>query len=315
MKLAITGGTGFIGAHLAGALSKAKQKIVLIARGYDCRNKSVRQLDRLCFIAIGLEDEEKLFDALEGCQVIAHCAGIARESEPGDFYKVHVEGTQNLVNAARRAGVRKIILSSFLKARPDCGSVYHESKYQAEEIVRESGLDYTIIKAGMVYGKGDQMLDQMSHAFHTLPVFPLPGSGQTIVSPLAVDDLIRIMKAAILEDRLSEKTVAVVGPDRITFDELVYRVVRTMNKKVLIFPMPVFFHLGLAWLAEKLMKVPLVTRAQIRMIQEGFEKPYGECDRLDQDLMPSILFTADEIRKALPDAARFSIEDLKYWQG
>jgi uncharacterized protein YbjT (DUF2867 family) len=60
----------------------------------------------------------------------------------------------NLVEAARRVGVKKIVMMSFLRARPNCGSPYHESKWAAEEIVRTSGLDYTIIKAGMVYGAG-----------------------------------------------------------------------------------------------------------------------------------------------------------------
>ena len=78
--------------------------------------------------------------------------------------------------AAKAAGVKQIILLSFLRARPNCGSPYHESKWEAEEIVRKSGLDYTIFKSGVIYGKGDHMLDHLSHAFHTFPFFAFIGN-------------------------------------------------------------------------------------------------------------------------------------------
>src|SRR4029077_976422 len=105
--------------------------------------------------------------------------------------------------AGRGAGVRKILLLSFLRARPDCGSRYHESKFAAEEIVRGSGLDYTIFKAGVVYGRGDHMLDHLSHALYTFPVFAPVGFREKGVRPLAVEDLVKVMRVALLNQRLS----------------------------------------------------------------------------------------------------------------
>jgi NADH dehydrogenase len=109
--------------------------------------------------------------------------------------------------------VRRIALMSFLRARPDCGSPYHESKWAAEEIVRESGLDYTIVKAGMVYGRGDHMLDHLSHAFHTLPILATVGFRQKAIRPLAVDDLVHVLHAALVEGRLSKQTIAITGAE------------------------------------------------------------------------------------------------------
>lgn len=77
-----------------------------------------------------------------------------------------------VIEAAKRAGVRKIFLLSFLRARPDCGSSYHESKWASEELIRASGLDYTILKAGMIYGRGDHLVDHLSHTAYTFRVFP-----------------------------------------------------------------------------------------------------------------------------------------------
>src|ERR1044072_4358933 len=102
---------------------------------------------------------------------------------------------------------------SFLRARPDCGSPYHESKWTAEEIVRNSGLDYTVIKAGMVYGRGDPMLDHLSRSLYTLPVFATVGCSEAPIRPLAVDDLTEILRAALVEGRLPRTTVAVTGAE------------------------------------------------------------------------------------------------------
>src|ERR1700730_15629178 len=101
------------------------------------------------FVTSDLCDPTVLSEAFAGCDGVAHCAGINREIDSQTYDRVHVEATKNVVAAAQAAGVKKIVLMSFLRARPNCGSPYHESKWAAEEIVRESGLDYTIIQAGV----------------------------------------------------------------------------------------------------------------------------------------------------------------------
>ena len=116
------------------------------------------------------------------------------------------------------------MLISFLRARPGCGSPYHESKWVAEEIVRGSGLDYTVLKCGVIYGKGDHMLDHLSHAFHTLPVFAFVGFKDKPIRPNAVEDVARIVRASALDHALSRQTVAVLGPEELTLRQAVRRV-------------------------------------------------------------------------------------------
>src|SRR6185503_18482588 len=165
MKIAITGGTGFVGGQLARELVAAGHQVVLVARGRDRRDLEVRGLRGASLELAGLDDPERLERAFRGCEAVAHCAGINREIGPHTFRAVHVEGTRNVVEAARRAGARRLAVLSFLRARPGCGSGYHESKWEAEEIARASGLDWTVLKAGVIYGRGDHMLDHLSHAF------------------------------------------------------------------------------------------------------------------------------------------------------
>src|SRR5262249_37460346 len=145
MKVAITGGTGFVGRSIARRLAAGGHELVLTARGRDRSDPLIRQLPRAHFVLIGLDNAGALARAFRGCEGVAHCAGINRELGGQTFQRVHVDGTRLVVEAARRAGARKIVLISFLRARPDCGSPYHESKWAAEEVVRNSGLDYTVL--------------------------------------------------------------------------------------------------------------------------------------------------------------------------
>jgi nucleoside-diphosphate-sugar epimerase len=164
MRIGITGGSGFVGRHLARKLASEGHETILVARGIDRRDTSLIGDKCFTFVSADLSDPAILWKAFAGCDAIAHCAGINREIGNQTYEKVHVRGTQNVVQAASWAGVKKIVLMSFLRARPDCGSAYHESKWAAEEIIRSSGLDYTVVKSGMVYGRGDHMLDHLSHS-------------------------------------------------------------------------------------------------------------------------------------------------------
>jgi len=306
MKIAITGGSGFVGKHLAQTLLAEGHDIVVVSRKPRGKFGS-----RVNLAAADLSDIAVLENAFAGCDVVAHCAGINREIGVQTFQRVHVEGTSNVVRAARRAGAKKIVLMSFLRARPDCGSPYHESKWAAEELVRRSGLDFTILKSGMVYGRGDHMLDHLSHSFLTFPVLATVGFRQKRIRPVAIDDLVEILRTALIDGRLSRQTVPVTGAEELYLSDAARRVAGILGRKILIFPAPIWFHYLLANLFEWTMKVPLVARAQVRILSEGVVEPAPGCDELPADLKPTRFFSEDQIRKGLPDRAPFGLHDLR----
>jgi uncharacterized protein YbjT (DUF2867 family) len=296
MKIAVTGGTGFVGRHLSSQLSAEGHEVVSISRR----------------TGIALDDVDALARAFEGCEAVAHCAGINREIGEQTFEHVHVDGTRTVLEAMRRARVRKVVFMSFLRARPDCGSAYHESKWRSEELIRASGLDYTIAKAGMVYGRGDHMLDHLSHALHTFPLFATVGLREQPVRPLPVEDLIHVLRAAIVDGRLSRDTVAITGAEQMTLSEAVRRVARVVGRKPLMFPMPIWFHRLLAMIAEWTMVVPLVAKAQVRILSESVVDPLPFASALPEDLQPRRRFTDDLIRAGLPQAGPFTTRDLRW---
>lgn len=304
MRIAITGAAGFVGSHLTRRLESEGHGLVLIAR--------TPAKDDARRVVCDVSDMGLLTRLFQGCDAVAHCAGINRETGAQTYECVHVRGTRNVVEAAKRAGVEKIVLMSFLRARPECGSEYHESKWEAEEIVRDSGLDYTIVKAGVVYGRGDHMLDHLSHALHTFPVFGLVGIKEKSICPLAIEDLVHVMRAALVDRRMKRQTVAVVGPEEIFLSEAVRRVAEVVGKQPLMVPLPVFCHQLLARAFELTMKIPLTSLAQVRILSEGVVEPGTPVVPLPYDLVPTRRFTTDQIRSGLPKPGPFCVGDLRW---
>jgi NADH dehydrogenase len=311
MKIAITGGTGFVGSHFAERLVAEGHDVVLLSRTANRRGGEMGDSARVSRVSSDLSDQNVLASAFAGCDAVAHCAGINREIGSQRFQCIHIDGTRNVVEAARRAGVQRMALMSFLRARPDCGSPYHESKWAAEEIVRNSGLDYTIVKAGMVYGRGDHMLDHLSHAFYTLPVLATVGLKQKAIRPLAIEDLIQVLHAALMNGRLSKQTIAITGAEELYLSDAARRLAEVLGRSIWIFPAPIWFHYALASVCETMMTVPLVARAQVRILSEGVVEPATECDPLPADLMPVRFFTPEQIRSGLPEAGPFGVHDLR----
>jgi uncharacterized protein YbjT (DUF2867 family) len=202
------------------------------------------------------------------------------------------------------------VMVSFLRARPNCGSPYHESKWAAEELVRHSGLDYTILKAGMIYGHGDHLVDHLSHTVFTLPLFASVGLREKPVRPIPVSDFVDILVAAC-GDRMTNETVGVVGAESLLLSDAVRRVARVVGRRVFVVPMPVWFHYTLAQVTEWTMRVPLIAKSQVRMLAEGVAEPWQPVVELPDDLVPRIPFDDEQIRAALPVAGPFRWRDLR----
>jgi NADH dehydrogenase len=308
MKIAVTGGTGFVGRHVVRLLADENHDVVVIARGVD--PNPVPAAGNVIWVRGSVTDRKLVESTLAGCDAVAHLAGINLERPGESFDAVHIRGTENIVAAARANGVPKVVLLSFLRARPGTSSPYHESKWQAEEIVRNSGLDFTIFKSGVIYGRGDHMLDHLSKVLHTLPVFPLVGFTDRGVRPVAVADAAWAMAAALVGNRLSGQTVALLGPDEMPLGEAVRRVAAATGRRARLLRAPVVFHRAHALVLEKLMQIPPASRAQVHMLSEGIVEAWGDVADLPPELAPVTPFTDESISSGLPPWGGFRSSDL-----
>ena len=299
MKVAITGGTGFIGRHLARDLVSRGHEVILIARGQYKRN--TQPVEGASLLSLDTNDTANLTRAFDGCDAVVHCAGTSVEDSKQTFHRLHVEGTRSAVIACEQARVKKFVLVSYLNVRPNVKSEYHTTKWKGEEIVRASKLNFTILKAGLVYGPGDHLLNNLSNLFRKMPVFAAVGLKEKTVRLVAVEDLVEVIRLCLEEDRFSRQTVAVLGPEEFPFSQAARRIARAMGKSSLIvLPLPVFFHRILAFFSERFMPKPLITKSQVQMLADGISQPTLESIPLPDELKPKTLFTEEQIRKGLP---------------
>lgn len=289
MRVAITGGTGFVGRNLAARLNDP----VIVSRR----------------TGIEVDDVDALAEAFAGCDAVAHCAGINREIGDQTYQRVHLDGTRAVIEAAKRAGVRRIVMLSFLRARPDCRSAYHETKFAAEELIRLSGLEYTILKSGMIFGPGDHMVDHVTKAVRTLPVFGTVGFRERTVRPVPVADAVEVLVAA-LEGRIAEPTIAVLGAEELELGVAVRRVASVAGRRPLFVPLPLWAIRLLAVFTEWTMVVPLVARSQAMMLGEGVSEALPAAPEAPVGIRPAHGFDEERIRAALP-VGGFTADDLR----
>ncbi|MDG2003038.1 MAG: NAD(P)-dependent oxidoreductase [Novosphingobium sp.] len=193
MKIAITGGTGFIGGALVDQA---------IAQGYDLALLTRRPQEKregVEWVSGDLDDKEALVRLVSDSDLVIHVAGVVKAANSAEFERGNVVGTLNLIEAVREVGPERFILVSSLTAREPGVSVYGASKAQSEKLVMASPLDWTIVRPPAVYGPGDgEMLDLFRSAKYWL--IPAPEQGRTSV--IHVDDLVRLLLAL---DRGSEQ--------------------------------------------------------------------------------------------------------------
>ena len=284
MKVAVTGGTGFIGRHLVHALLQAGHEVLVLTRGVNEGKQAILDASGVEWVEASITDAPAIVRALKGCEAVYHCVGINREQDDQTFLKVHVEGTRHLLSAFRQTGLKRLIMVSFLRVRSRLDSPYHMTKWKSEEMIRDSGLDYTIFKPGVVYGEGDQFISNLKKTIQSFPFFGLVGRKAHPISPVYVEDFARALVEVLTDSSTFGKTYPYVGPESFTLRELVELVADKLNIIPTIFPLPVFAHRLAALAMESTMKEPLLTTSQVTMLSESLSEVEPAADPLPHNL-------------------------------
>ena len=236
MFLFLAGATGFAGSHLLPELRR---------RGI--KGRCLLRDAKKALLCEGFETVTGSLDdipsgALDGVDTVVHLVGIMQEAGSQTFESVHVKGTQNLVTEALRAGVKikNFFYQSSLGASLKSPSRYQKSKAMAEEIVKDSGIRYTIFRPSLILGPGDGFTKQMARMISSSPVIAIPGSGESRFQPVMVSDWIKCFLTAI-EGGQRNNTYEIGGPEYLSFNDLVREYLKAMGvedrKKVFHFPM------------------------------------------------------------------------------
>jgi NADH dehydrogenase len=162
----------------------------------------------------------------------------------------------------------------------------------------------------MIFGRGDHMLEHLSRALHTFPVFL--NLGRLPVRPLAVADVVRVLVAALVDGRLARRTVPLLGPAELLLPDAVEVVAEATGRHRPLVPAPVgAWYVPLAWLTEQVMRVPMLSVAQVRILREGIA-PVLAPDELPPDLVPTTPYDLTSVRAGLPEPGGFTRADLRF---
>lgn len=189
MKVCVTGGTGFVGSEVLRQLVAAGYQVRVLIREGSERKLVVRDRLEVCRGDAG--DAASLERAVEGCAALIHLVGIIREfpARGVTFERMHVEATRNALAAAQNQGVRRYLQMSANGTSPAATTAYHRTKWRAEEAVRGSGLDWTIFRPSLIFGKGGEFVTMLAELIRSLPVVPVFGDGRYRMQPVAVAEV------------------------------------------------------------------------------------------------------------------------------
>jgi NADH dehydrogenase len=262
----ITGGTGFVGGHLVRRLRQGGVPVRAIVRSPK-KTQALKDLG-VEVVAGDISDSASLEKAAEGVERVVHLVGIIQEAPGATFRKVHVEGTRNLLEAAKKAGVRHFFYQSALGSRPAAKSEYHKTKWEAEELVRASGIPYTILRPSLIYGPGDLFTIRLSEMFRLSPVLPVIGSGKSRIQPIYIDDVVSCIQKIVASDAFLNESYEIGGPEQLTYDELTTQIAGAMGINRPMLHVPLFFMKPMAKVLETVLPNPPVTTQQLIMLQE-----------------------------------------------
>ncbi|MBE0522395.1 MAG: complex I NDUFA9 subunit family protein [Candidatus Methanoperedenaceae archaeon] len=261
----VTGGTGFVGSHLVKRLASENLKVKCIVR----RTSNIERLKQLGIETVigDINDRKSLEMALEGVDRVIHLIGIIVERKSASFEIIHTQGTRNLVEACREAGVRQFIYISAIGARENARSRYHKTKWEAEQEVINSGIEYVIFRPSIMVGKGGEFITMLSKIVRDAPVVPVIG-GDSRVQPIYVGNTVDCITKSLTDPEITNRIFEICGPQQITYREVFHTIMEVLGIKKPAVDIPIILMWLPAYFLEKILDKPPITTQQLIMLQE-----------------------------------------------
>lgn len=227
--LFITGGTGYIGGHLLKALASTRySEIYCLCREPNGLSALVKPKGKFHPVYGDLLEGESYLTFLTKSQTVLHLAAATGGEAQESYFEVNTKGTKELIRACEEAGVENFLQISTIAVKyPDKSHYYYaQSKEQAEQIVRSSSLNYTILRPTIVLGEGSEIWKNLS-LLTKLPLIPLFSNGEPKIQPIYINDLTELILEILEKEYFEGEILELGGPDEVTFEELL----RTMREK------------------------------------------------------------------------------------
>lgn len=264
MRAAITGAFSYTGRHVAGRLLAAGHSVVTLTnhpRGSAIAGHPV-EVHPLDF-----SDPGRLRQSLGGADVLFNTYWV-RFGRGDVTFDLAVRNSGTLIEAARAAGVRRIVHVSIANPSADSPSHYYRGKARVEELVRASGVPHSIVRPTVIYGRGDVLINNIAWILRHSPMFGMPGDGRYGVQPVFIDDYAQLLVDAGTATDGSVEMDA-VGPDVFEFRELVRTVQRAVGARCLLVGLPPALALAGAGLLGLLVRDVVLTSSEVHELMAG----------------------------------------------
>jgi uncharacterized protein YbjT (DUF2867 family) len=294
MKVLLTGGTGFVGTALRQALKEQGHDVRLLVRTQS--TGKVDKRDGFDVLVGDVLDTHACLRAVDEIDAVVHLVGIRREDpDHGLTYEaMHTEATYSIVDAASRSRVQRIVYMSALGARENAPSRYHRTKFEAEDIVRKSGMRWTIFRPSIIFGVGDEFHPLMAELVHRSLV-PIIDGGKSQFQPIARKNIIEPMARSVTMPETQGRVFEAGGLERIKFIDLFYKVARHYGVWPNTFGLSSLIAKPLVKAMEKLPKFPLSYEELLLLLEDNvcdqseFVKSFGVELETYEDKIPSLL--------------------------
>ena len=244
-RIFLTGGSGFVGSHVLPALLAAGHDVVALARtpkaAATIAERNATFAARLTTRIGDVTNPASLPAALVGCDAIVHLVAIPRDWNNGaDLLRINTAGTEAMIAAASAAGITRFVHLGALGVQDREELHYARSKARAERAVRESSLDWTIIKPSLIWGERDGFFNIVAALVKIpAPAVPVPGNGKSRFQPVWVGDVARAIVQALGDPKSVRRSFELGGPRYWTYTEITQEVARALGKRRIVVPMPV----------------------------------------------------------------------------
>jgi len=291
----VTGGTGFVGGHVVHELRGRDLPVRCLVR--DPR-KATKLTGWGCELAEGdVTDAESLRRAVAGVDTIVQLVAI-RQGPPEQFQRIMVDGTRDLLSAARDAGVGRFVHMSALGTSEETKELvpYYGAKWENEQQVRNSGIPFVIFRPSFVFGPDGGILPTFVKLAKLAPVTPIIGSGRQRIQPIWADDLARIFTEATQKEDVTGRLFELGGRDAVTWNEFWERLKRVLGLRRPSVHVPVGLMRINALVTERLPGDIPLTRDLLKMLEHGDNVVSG--DEAVRAFAPTLLPLDDQLRRA-----------------
>ena len=265
----IFGGSGQIGRHLIRKLTKNNTRVTVVTRNIHQKSYIIKTQGNAGFIDVveaNIYDEKKIRDLFSKAEICINLVGILFEKNKGNtFYNIHYLFPSLLSKLAKEYKLKNFIHLSALGITEATDSNYAKSKLDGEKSILENFNTSTILRPSVVYSVDDNFTTNFMTLLNRLPIFPLYYSGNTKFTPIHCSDLADIIYE-VINKNINSKIIECVGPEVISFKEIIERLLNLIDKKRLLLPMPLPIALFTAKIFE-LFPNPILTQDQLRLLK------------------------------------------------